>query len=214
MDILPTTAVVALILFAGKESILEPYRRFRENKNQKLALDQLLSEEMKRNRIAALHYFSIIKSVIKMEESPNIKCRYLERGEAFLFIVDDEGAHARFPFPRFSLERYERYALELAKLDQSSYLKVSELYSSFFRMNEKMKELLYFIDRGKELFTPDEREFQIQMFEDYSNGEKRFSELLSSAYFALTNEDLEPWPKKVSGKNGTLPFYVMGSGMS
>lgn len=159
-DLLPTTALVALSIFAVKE-IAELIRRRNSDKRKLKAIKTTIAEELQRNAFCRLRLTEIIKNILSYEEDDEVIWTFDRDPEGRVHVsmrYPDETIALGSWLPRTSTSTYQKVFLDLAGLDEKSFTTISEAYDRVSDMDHVRSSLLDQIGpRAKNL--PDLRDF-------------------------------------------------------
>jgi len=133
-DLIPITAIVALILFIARE-LLDFSKKMLERKRELSAYKELISGEIKQNYFALKLLNSVLKVAVKFNNDnvESIQCNvHTDRyGSEYIFIDLGEGPGKRkvsMGLKNFNTEVFDSHLANLAKLDVSLYESVRKTY--------------------------------------------------------------------------------------
>ena len=179
--LLPSTVIVALILF-GLREVLEWNRRRRANNRQIRAFKTLLARECELNRWALE---SLDRALIEMsgQSQADLEADYeiQRRQSGKIFFCNDDGSSWPLPETHFDFMRDNMFAV--AALDETLFALLEAAYDSVIDLEHVRNSLIEFMENGNE---------HLEAFIDYGRNELNDAKQgLEKLYFVCTGSQLD-----------------------
>ncbi len=144
-ELLPITAIVALVIFAAKET-LEYVRRWRGDQRRLVALKTLLARECELN-LWSVKSLRRIASEINTSERPNpgvvVTIQKTPGGRPYARVLtDDKQVGAHYPIPLVHRDLMSKLLLDVATLDKPLFQVMEPAYDALAELDHVRESTL------------------------------------------------------------------------
>ena len=189
--VLPAVGWLAIILFALRELIIEPFRKRAERSRKKSAIKLLLGEELERNHWALVAMFGVLEVFDKYPRAVLWLHTGRNGSEHFRMKVEpgDEYDSSQV-IPRFCTAMYEKLLPALAELDKALFEIVRTTYEAVAVLGYHRETLTGFL-AGEDL-APDPA-ITKHFLSGFAKEKDAYYAVLNKGYKSLTGKELKAW---------------------